>query len=46
MPPKQKTKLKIVKVPSLIIPFNISYRAALPVLAEDYFTDIERLAKK
>ncbi|MDD4777880.1 MAG: glycosyltransferase family 1 protein [Fermentimonas sp.] len=34
MPPKQKTSLNIVKVPSIIIPFNISYRAALPGLSK------------
>ena len=34
MQPKQKTSLNIVKVPSIIVPFNISYRAALPGLSK------------
>lgn len=29
-PPKQKPKYRCVKVPAVIIPFNVSYKAALP----------------
>ncbi|SFK47278.1 Glycosyltransferase involved in cell wall bisynthesis [Porphyromonadaceae bacterium KH3CP3RA] len=34
VPPKHEIGHRVVKVPSVIIPFNISYRAALPRLAK------------
>lgn len=40
VPPKHQIGHRIVKVPSVIIPFNISYRAALPRLARKRLRNI------
>ncbi len=40
IPPKEKSKYRIIKVPTITIPFNISYSAALPRLQSKRITKL------